>query len=329
MENSSEISSDRTITGRTIEPLDSQIHCIQPGGGVCMRLEWIWGSVRRCYLKVFRRGYLKRIRTTRQGEVNQCPWEVLDPRDLKFHVNQQGYYWEPRDDPFQWRERLPFVRAGLAELLIFSMVLIPVAGALIRLAVLQHSGWWVAAAIPILLEAEVVWFFRNPRRQIPQDAGLVVSPADGKVDLIEELDHDDVIQGPAVKIAIFLSVFNVHINRSPITATIFGSGYRQGKFLSALKPESAWENERLELWLEGTEAPHRVMRLRQITGQLARRIVCRAKPGDVFERGEPYGMIKLGSRTELILPREDSLQLKVSVGDKVKAGCSIMALYDE
>ena len=96
-----------------------------------------------------------------------------------------------------------------------------------------------------------------------------------------------------------------------------------------LKPESAWENERLELWLEGTEAPHRVMRLRQITGQLARRIVCRAKPGDVWERGEPYGMIKLGSRTELILPREDGLQLKVSVGDKVKAGCSIMALYDE
>ena len=113
----------------------------------------------------------------------------------------------------------------------------------------------------------------------------------------------------------------------PIAATVFGSGYRQGKFLSALKPESAWENERLELWIEGVEAPHRVMRVRQITGQLARRIVCHANTGDSYQRGEIFGMIKLGSRTELIIPREDGLELAVEIGTHVQAGSSIMARY--
>jgi phosphatidylserine decarboxylase len=329
MQNSSENSTTQTSTGRKILALDSQIDCIQPGGGVCMRIELAWGVWRRFYLRLFRRGYLKRLAESRRGSENQCPWDVLDPRDLKFYVNQEGYSWDAADDPFTWRDRLPFARAGLAEMIIFSSVLIPLSCLFVTLAC-RHSIWWAAAALfPILLQTEIIWFFRNPRREVAAEHGLVVSPADGRVDLIEEIEHDEILDGPAIKIAIFLSVFNVHINRMPIAAIVFGSGYRQGKFLSALKPESAWENERLELWIEGIEAPHRVMRVRQITGQLARRIVCHANTGDSYQRGDQFGMIKLGSRTELIIPKEEGLELDVEIGTKVQAGSSIMARYDD
>jgi phosphatidylserine decarboxylase len=264
---------------------------------------------------------------TRKGDANQCPWDVLDPRDLKFYANQPGYYWDPQDDPFTGRESYGFARAGLAEMIIFSSILIPLLVLLVYLALHGSRWWWIVALVPFLLETEVIWFFRNPKRVVPEGPGIVVSPADGKIDLIEEIEHDDVIDGPAIKIAIFLSVFNVHINRVPVACTVFASRYRQGKFLSALKPESAWENERLELWLESTETPHRVMRVRQITGQLARRIVCWAKTGETFSRGTQFGMIKLGSRTELIIPREKGLEVLVELGDKVQAGSTVFARY--
>lgn len=316
-----------TPGGREIQPHDSQIHCVQPGGGVCMRIELFWGHIRRFYLKTFRRGYIRRMAATRKGDANQCPWDVLDPRDLKFYANQPGYYWDPQDDPFTGRESYGFARAGLAEMIIFSSILIPLLVLLVYLALHGSRWWWIVALVPFLLETEVIWFFRNPKRVVPEGPGTVVSPADGKIDLIEEIEHDDVIDGPAIKIAIFLSVFNVHINRVPVACTVFASRYRQGKFLSALKPESAWENERLELWLESTETPHRVMRVRQITGQLARRIVCWAKTGETFSRGTQFGMIKLGSRTELIIPREKGLEVLVDLGDKVQAGSTVFARY--
>jgi len=265
---------------------------------------------------------------TRKGDANQCPWDVLDPRDLKFYANQPGYYWDPKDDPFTGRESYGFARAGLAEMIIFSSILIPLLVLLVYLALHGSPWWWIVALVPFLLETEVIWFFRNPKRVIPEGPGTVVSPADGKIDLIEEIEHDDVIDGPAIKIAIFLSVFNVHINRVPVACTVFASRYRQGKFLSALKPESAWENERLELWLESTETPHRVMRVRQITGQLARRIVCWAQTGETFRQGAQFGMIKLGSRTELIIPREEGLEVLVKLGDKVQAGSTVFARYE-
>lgn len=292
-----------------------------------MRIELFWGHIRRFYLKTFRRGYIRRMAATRKGDANQCPWDVLDPRDLKFYANQPGYYWDPQDDPFTGRESYGFARAGLAEMVIFSSILIPLLVLLVYLALHGSRWWWIVALVPFLLETEVIWFFRNPKRVVPEGPGTVVSPADGKIDLIEEIEHDDVIDGPAIKIAIFLSVFNVHINRVPVACTVFASRYRQGKFLSALKPESAWENERLELWLESTETPHRVMRVRQITGQLARRIVCWAKTGETFSRGAQFGMIKLGSRTELIIPREKGLEVLVKLGDKVQAGSTVFARY--
>ena len=105
---------------RDLMPMDPQIRDIQPGGGVIIKLELLWGYVRRAWLKTFRRGYVERMKLLRKGDRNVCPHEVLDPRDVKFHCNQGGYYWEAKDDPFAWRDKLPFARAGLAELFVFD-----------------------------------------------------------------------------------------------------------------------------------------------------------------------------------------------------------------
>lgn len=286
-----------------------------------MRLELAWGYVRRWYLKTFRRRYVARMAQTRRGDRNVCPFEVLDPRDVKFYQNLGGYYWAPEDDPFAWRDRLCFARVGLTELWLIS-------GAFFAMAIGLIWVFWPFAVIPFVLGLCIVWFFRNPSRKIPQESGVVVSPADGKIVLIEEVEFDEYIGGPALLVGIFLSVFNVHINRTPIAARIIGLTYRKGKFLNAMLPESARENERLTMRIEETAAPHRRMIVRQIAGLIARRIVCWVKPGDELEAGAQFGMIKLGSRTELVVPRDSSLRVTVKVGEMVKAGASVLARYE-
>ncbi len=315
------------------EPMDAQIGSIQPGGGTVMRLELLWGHVRRWWLRTFRSSYVSRMQQTRQGTENHCPHDVLDPRDVKYYQNQGGYRWDAADDPFTWRDRLPFARAGLAELVLFSVLCF--GGALLLAGLLATADWGtagqvlggIAVAGLVIVGGLIVWFFRDPHRQIPTAAGTIVSPADGKVVTIERIGHDDFIGGPAVLVGIFLSIFNVHINRAPFRARLIGLTYRPGKFLNALKPESVQENERLELRLQSTEHPQYRFRARQISGAIARRIVCWIKPGDDLEVGEAFGMIKLGSRTELILPDVPELELQVQIGEHVKAGASVIGRF--
>jgi phosphatidylserine decarboxylase len=253
---------------------------------------------------------------------------VLDPRDVKFFRNQNGYWWDVADDPFAWRDRLPFARVGLAELWLISGAFFAVAAGAAWGASQVSSLLWPVAIVAAFFGACVVWFFRNPHRKIPQEPGLVVSPADGTIVSIEEIRYDEFIGGPAVLIGIFLSVFNVHINRVPMAVRVIGLQYRKGKFLNALRPESARENEQMALRLEESRPPHRRIIVRQIAGAIARRIVCWVKPGDELAAGEQLGMIKLGSRTELVVPRESGLQVVVRVGDRVRAGSSLLARYD-
>jgi phosphatidylserine decarboxylase len=171
-----------------------------------------------------------------------------------------------------------------------------------------------------------VYFFRDPARSIPRDANAIVSPADGTIAEIAEVDHYDFFGGPAVRIGIFLSIFNVHVNRAPRGGRVVAMEYKPGEFLNALNPESAIRNEYMWIGLEDLEAPGRRLAVRAISGLIARRIVCVLKPGQKVQRGEKFGMIKLGSRTELILPR-DAVEITVGVGDKVQAGSSILARY--
>ena len=287
-----------------------------------MACELAWGRWRRWYLRTFRRRFVQRMRLSRRHDPVGCPFDVLDPRDLKFYRNLTGDCWSESDDPFAWRDRLPLARAGLAELIIGCACCAAV-------SVLLSMFYWPLALLSIGLGLFIVAFFRNPRRSAPRDTGMVLSPADGVVVSIEEVAHDQFIEGPAVVVGIFLSIFNVHINRSPMAARVIGITYTPGKFLNALRPQSARENEQLAVRLEENVPPYRRMVVRQIAGAIARRIVCRARPGDELGPGSQFGMIKLGSRTELVLPRDDRLVLQVRRGDKVKAGTSVLAQYGE
>ncbi|HEX4128635.1 MAG TPA: phosphatidylserine decarboxylase [Pirellulales bacterium] len=307
------------------EPLPDDISSAQPGGGCCYSIELAWGHVRRWWLRTFRSGHVARMAATRRGDPTGCPHPVLDPRDLKFFRNRCTAHWLDDDDPFQWRDRLPVTRWGLAELLIMGTPMVVLAVALVA------TGWWYLAVAPAVVLGWLVWFFRDPQRAVPQEAGLVVSPADGVVAEVTPLEFDEFIGGPAVRIGIFLSIFNVHLNRAPERLRVIRLRYTPGKFLNALNPASAWENEAMWIGFEACDAPHRRMIVRQIAGLFARRIVCNLRPGQECQRGEKFGMIKLGSRTELIVPAGNesfgNLIVVPTVGEVVKAGSTVLARY--
>lgn len=305
----------------TPEPLPENVRTVQPGGGFCYSLELAWDRFRRWYLKTFRKGYVRRMAELRQGNCDGAPWEILDPRDLKFCRNRCDCRWDEADDPFAWRDRLPFARWGLAELLIMGVPLL-------LLTILFALYMWPLALVSGAVLALVVWFFRDPNRKIPSEPGQVVSPADGKITEITRLERDEFIGGPAVKIGIFLSIFNVHLNRAPAAGKVIALRYHPGKFMNALNPECLVANEAMWIGLEEEQPPYRRMSVRQIAGAYARRIVCALRPGESVGRGERIGMIKLGSRTELIVPDEPGLVIEVKIGDRVRAAASVMCRYE-
>lgn len=219
------------------------------------------------------------------------------------------------------RAWLPFAPWGLWELNLLGW---PLAAIVAGLILLGGIWQWLAVAPAVLLTL-IVYFFRDPPRRIPANAGAIVAPADGRIVEVTPLPHYDFVGGPAVRIGIFLSIFNVHINRAPCAGNVVETHYKPGEFLNALRPDSAEHNESMWIGLETLDLPVRRFAVRQISGMIARRIVCRLEPGEVVARGEKFGMIKLGSRTELILP--DGVEVLVRVGDKVHAGSDLVARW--
>ena len=175
----------------------------------------------------------------------------------------------------------------------------------------------VLVAIPLILAAFFLWFFRDPARTIPEAPGLIVSPADGKVEAAELVETPE---GSRTRITIFLNVFDVHVNRVPLGGTVELVEYREGKFLNAMRPDSAVHNEQTLIAI--TNGDYTVS-FKQIAGLLARRIVCNLKAGDRVVRGQRMGLIKFGSRVDVLLP--PSASLRVKIGDRVKGGNSILA----
>ncbi len=192
---------------------------------------------------------------------------------------------------------------------------------LASLAVALLVGWLAVpalAGIPLLLGAFFLWFFRDPERQIPDDPRAIVSPADGKVTDVSPLQ----VNGEAcTRISIFLNVFNVHVNRSPITGIVSDVTYQSGKFGNAMGAISAEENEQNLVTVRGKVG---TVVFKQIAGLIARRIVCSVKVGDRVSCGERVGLIKFGSRVDVIFPC--AAEIKVKVGDHVSGGSSILAL---
>jgi phosphatidylserine decarboxylase len=174
----------------------------------------------------------------------------------------------------------------------------------------------VLTALPVVLAAFFMWFFRDPARKVPDAPGLIVSPGDGKV---KEAEWIETTAGNRLRITIFLSVFDVHVNRVPIAGTVTLVDTREGQFLNAMKPESAVLNEQTMITIDSGEYS---VSFKQIAGLLARRIVCNVKPGDRVERGQRMGLIKFGSRVDVLMPAE--AELRVKVGDRVRGGSSIL-----
>ena len=195
---------------------------------------------------------------------------------------------------------------------IYGFSLLVVAGLLV-----WATGFWAWSIPPVLLAAFFLWFFRDPRRTVPVGPGLIVSPGDGLVTETVTISTPD---GPRQRISIFLSVFNVHVNRSPIGGVIKAVRYRKGQYINAMNPDSAEHNERNVVTVSGEGIE---ITFKQIAGLLARRIVFNLREGDSVERGQRVGLIKFGSRVDVLLPAEAALRVKV--GQRVKGGSSVLA----
>ena len=179
----------------------------------------------------------------------------------------------------------------------------------------------IPAAVLAVLAALVVWFYRDPDRTAPEGDGLFISPADGRVVEISEAEHP--FTGPSVKVGIFMNVFSVHVNRAPCMGRVDYLEYVPGRKIAAFAPKASEVNERN---LVGLSTPYGPVLMVQIAGLLARRIVCRLRRGEVLEAGQRYGMIRLGSRVDIYLPKD--VRLSIKHGDRIYAGISSLGVMD-
>lgn len=214
--------------------------------------------------------------------------------------------------------RIPLTPHGLRELVLFG-------GCLLALTV---GGWFLhpwAALPPLLLTVFVFSFFRDPERKPFGGPEVAVAPADGKVTDIEVVDEPDMIGGRALRIGIFLSVFDVHVNRVPLDGKVRRLRFQRGAFHDARSEACKAENESNLVGFDGPRGPFAV---RQVTGLVARRIICTLKEGDEVARGQRMGMIKFGSRTELFVPADAKVKVEVEVGEKVRGAQSALLRYE-
>ncbi|MBW1647293.1 MAG: phosphatidylserine decarboxylase family protein [Deltaproteobacteria bacterium] len=218
-------------------------------------------------------------------------------------------------EPFVWPEpprqvAFPIARPGYGLIAAAAFVAL----------VLALIGWAWPAVVALVATLAIAGFFRDPDRVVPQAAGAVVSPADGKVVAAGPEAHSPVYGGPCVRVSVFMSVFNVHVNRAPIAGRVTRVDYHPGKFIAANLDKSSDVNERNAVTLESADGERIVVV--QIAGLIARRIICGLSVGHEVNRGQRYGMICFGSRLDVFLPPEARLECKV--GDRVQAGTHIL-----
>lgn len=208
------------------------------------------------------------------------------------------------------REGMPFILAALAL------------AAVGYTAALMRRSWplWLLAFVLTILVLWVAYFFRDPERSGPRGERLVISPADGRVIDISEVDEPSFLAGRAIRISVFMNVFNVHVNRYPVEGRVAYVHYNPGKFLSAAQDKASLENEQMSVGVQG--AKHKVL-FRQIAGLVARRIVTYSRVGDEAEQGERMGLIRFGSRVDVFVPVGSVV--KVQLGEKPVAGTTVLA----
>jgi phosphatidylserine decarboxylase len=223
---------------------------------------------------------------------------------------------------------LNFAREGLLFIAIAAII----AGGAFGLAISRRSwGLWLAAFVLLLLALWVAYFFRDPERVGERGPSLVVAPADGKLIMITHVDEPSFIQGPAVRLSIFMNVFNVHVNRYPVDGVVGYVHYNKGKFFNASAEKSSLENEQMSVGVETKSADslrsarvgdgHRIL-VRQIAGLIARRIVTYSKVGERVKQGDRMGIIRFGSRVDVFLPANSTIRAKL--GDVTTAGVTVL-----
>jgi len=222
--------------------------------------------------------------------------------------------------------RIPLTKYGLPQLIFFPAMLI----AIMSLCPFFALSTTALIILELPLAVILIWilsFFRDPKRDIPINSKLLLAPADGKITDIETIQENSPLDRPALRIGIFLSIFNVHINRAPCNVKIEKISYKKGSFKNAANPNAGQVNESNDLLMLRTENPNQKILVRQISGAIARRIVCKAAPGQNLTGGQKFGMIKFGSRTELYVPASKNFETLVKKGDKVKAGLTPLIKY--
>ena len=185
------------------------------------------------------------------------------------------------------------------------------------------AGWFPVGIALTLVALAITGFFRDPHRQPPAGEGLIVAPADGKVVSVANVKGEAPFVGAETRVSIFLSPLDVHINRTPVEGKVENIAYKPGKFFAAYKEEASQRNEQNALSL--LDAQGRMLGVVQIAGVMARRIICRAKPGDRLGRGEKFGLIMFGSRTDTYLP--GGCRVEVAEGQRVKGGETVLARF--
>jgi phosphatidylserine decarboxylase len=217
------------------------------------------------------------------------------------------------------RLRVPLTRYGAREIVVGSIVFIAAVAVSVKVL-------WPVAIPVVLLWGGFLAFFRDPDRHAGAPPGGLLSPADGTVHDVGEAEAPgSFLQGRAVRVGIFMSVFNVHVNRSPADGVVRYAQHWPGRFVDARHPDAATENEHNAIGIELSDG--RKILVNQIAGAVARRIVCEAQPDHVLRAGQRYGMVKFGSRVELFVPAEDQLNVVVKPGDRVRAGVDVLAVY--
>ncbi len=233
--------------------------------------------------------------------------------------------------------RIPLTRYGWPQVVVYP------AGVFLAMVIVVWLGPWSAHG-PLLIAAELIlgavllWalsFLRDPARRPPQDEAVLVAPADGTITDIETTAAQPAEKGPdpfsggagTLRIGIFLSIFSVHINRAPCRVKVEKITYHKGKYLNAMNPLSSKVNESNDLLLRRVSNPEDCLLVRQVSGAIARRIVCATDIGKELTQGEAFGMIKFGSRTELHVPNNGAVECMVRIGDKVKAGETVLVRY--
>ncbi len=194
------------------------------------------------------------------------------------------------------------------------------AGSILIAVLLTAFGAVVLATLAWIVALFVLQFFRDPAREIPQDPGAVLSPADGRIVAVERV-NDPYVKRDAIKVSVFMNVFNVHSNRSPVDGTVQQVWYQAGRFVNAALDKASNENERNAVWIRADAGAD--VTCVQVAGLIARRILCYVKAGDVLARGQRYGFIRFGSRVDVYLPLDATV--KVVIGDKVSATSTILA----